>query len=77
MHISFDWHETTMRRDPDNISGGGRKIILDALVFAKVIPDDGPKYVAGFTDRFIYSPTRQPGVALIIESAHDRKDPAQ
>lgn len=55
--LSFNWHEpmATKRerpRDPDNVSGGGRKIILDALKTAGVIPNDTMKEVDGWQDVF-------------------------
>jgi Holliday junction resolvase RusA-like endonuclease len=36
-HISFVWREKNKRRDLDNISGGGQKLILDGLVKAGVL----------------------------------------
>lgn len=41
-----------MRRDLDNISSFGRKVIQDALVNAAVLKGDGWKHVVGFSDRF-------------------------
>lgn len=49
-YLRFIWREENERRDPDNIAAGGRKLILDALVVAKVIGDDGWKHVAGWND---------------------------
>jgi len=46
----FRWVEGSKRRDPDNFTGGGRKLILDGLVLAGVLPDDSWRYVDGFTD---------------------------
>ncbi len=40
------------RRDLDNISSFGRKVVQDALVSAGVLKDDGWKHVVGFSDRF-------------------------
>lgn len=51
--IDFEWHESTQKRDLDNIAGYGHKTILDALVNCGVLKDDSPKYVKGFTDRFL------------------------
>lgn len=50
--MEYTWIEPNRRRDKDNISSFGRKVIQDALVQAGVIRDDGWKYVAGFSDRF-------------------------
>lgn len=51
--VHFEWHESTYKRDLDNISGYGRKTILDALVSCGCLKDDSPKYVKGFTEDFI------------------------
>ena len=48
----YRWYEKDRRRDLDNISSYGRKIIQDALVQCKILPDDGWNYIAGFTDEF-------------------------
>ena len=50
--IEFIWVEKDMRRDPDNISGFGRKVILDALVRTGILQDDSRKYVISFEDSF-------------------------
>ena len=50
--IKFSWYEKDARRDPDNISGFGRKVILDALVRTGVLPDDSMKWVKHLEDCF-------------------------
>lgn len=50
--MKYIWHEKDKRRDLDNISSFGRKVIQDALVSAGVLGGDGWKHVAGFSDRF-------------------------
>jgi len=50
--MEYTWVEPNKRRDKDNISSFGRKIIQDALVGTGVLKDDGWKYVVGFSDRF-------------------------
>ena len=50
--MEYAWYEKDMRRDLDNISSFGRKVIQDALVNAAVLKGDGWKYVVGFSDRF-------------------------
>nr|WP_300838917.1 RusA family crossover junction endodeoxyribonuclease [uncultured Acetatifactor sp.] len=50
--MEYTWTERNRRRDLDNISSFGRKVIQDALVDAGVLRDDGWKYVVGFSDRF-------------------------
>ena len=50
--MEYLWVEPNMRRDKDNISSFGRKVIQDALVNAAVLKGDGWKHVVGFSDRF-------------------------
>ena len=50
--MEYTWYEPNKRRDKDNISSFGRKVIQDALVGAAVLKDDGWKHVVGFSDRF-------------------------
>ncbi len=48
----FLWVEKNKRRDPDNVAAGGRKLILDALVVAKVLKNDGWAEVQSWSDTF-------------------------
>lgn len=50
--MHYTWYEPNKKRDLDNISGFGRKIIQDALVNARYLPGDGWDHIAGFTDTF-------------------------
>lgn len=50
--MEYLWIEPSRRRDKDNISSFGRKVIQDALVDTEVLKDDGWKYVVGFSDNF-------------------------
>lgn len=43
------------KRDYDNISAAGRKIINDALVKAKVLEDDNPKFLLFGDSKFVYA----------------------
>lgn len=52
VYIRFRWIERDKRRDRDNISSFGRKVILDALVSCGTLKDDGWDYVVGYSDRF-------------------------
>ena len=52
VEMHYCWYEPNKRRDKDNISSFGRKVIQDALVQCGVLKDDGWKYVVGFSDRF-------------------------
>ena len=48
----FQWYEQNRRRDKDNVSAFGRKVILDGLVQAGILPNDNWNYVEGFRDEF-------------------------
>lgn len=48
----FRWYEQNRRRDKDNVSAFGRKVILDGLVQAGILPNDNWNYVEGFRDEF-------------------------
>lgn len=50
--MEYTWIEPSRRRDKDNISSFGRKVIQDSLVSTGVLKDDGCKHVVGFSDRF-------------------------
>ncbi|WP_447973932.1 hypothetical protein [Nitrospira sp. Kam-Ns4a] len=62
--VQFVWREPTRRRDPDNIAAGGRKLVLDALVAAGILPGDGWAAIQGWSDRFIVGDP--PGVAVTL-----------
>lgn len=64
----FRWVEPNMRRDPDGVAGGGRKVILDGLVQAGVLAGDRWANVAGWSDSFAVDPAR-PGAHVIILGA--------
>ena len=50
--MEYTWIEPNMRRDLDNISSFGRKVIQDALVQTGVLKNDGWKEIKGFSDSF-------------------------
>lgn len=63
--LRFVWREPDRRRDPDNVAAGGRKLVLDGLVAAGVLPGDGWRAVAGWKDEFVVDAAR-PGVTVEI-----------
>lgn len=63
--MSYKWYEKDRRRDLDNISSFGRKVIQDAIVRAGILPDDGWKYIKGFTDEF-YVDKEYPRIEVTI-----------
>ena len=52
VRMAYRWYEPNRKRDLDNISSYGRKVIQDALVACRVLEDDSWKQVKGFTDYF-------------------------
>jgi len=63
VQISFEWIESNQRRDPDNIAAA-RKFVLDGLVQAGLLPNDGWGEIAGFSDSFRVG--AQPGVRVTV-----------
>lgn len=66
IRLIFSWYEQNKRRDKDNIAFA-KKFILDAMVNAGVIPNDGWGYVDGFEDKF-YIDKDNPRIEVEIES---------
>ena len=60
------WVEKNRRRDLDNISSFGRKVIQDALVDTGVLKDDVWKHIVGFSDRFEVDKTN-PRIEVLIK----------
>lgn len=54
--MRYRWIEKDRRRDLDNISSFGRKVIQDALVDSGVLKDDGWDYIKSFFDDFSVDP---------------------
>lgn len=50
--MEYHWYEPNKRRDLDNISSFGRKVIQDALVDAGVLANDSWNEIKGFSDQF-------------------------
>lgn len=51
--MSFEWHVSS-NHDPDNISSGGRKVILDGMVESGKLPNDNQKWIVGFEGDYLY-----------------------
>lgn len=66
--MEYLWVEPNRRRDKDNISSFGRKVIQDALVQYGVLKDDGWKYVVGFSDKFDVD-KKNPRIEVLIREA--------
>lgn len=50
--MKYRWIEKDRRRDKDNVSSYGRKVIQDALVKSGILANDGWANIVGFTDEF-------------------------
>lgn len=66
VEMHYTWYEPNKRRDKDNISSFGRKVIQDALVQCGVLKDDGWRYVAWFSDRFEVD-KKNPRIEVLIK----------
>lgn len=64
------WVEKDRRRDKDNISGYGRKIIQDALVKAGYLKGDGWAHIVGFADEFAVD-KKNPRIEVVLEEVQD------
>jgi len=65
VRLKFFYFEKTRRRDPDNISAGARKFILDALVHAGILANDGWKDISGWTEEWHVS--KSPRVEVFVD----------
>lgn len=66
--MHYTWFERDRRRDKDNISSFGRKIIQDALVGVHSLSNDGWANIDGFTDKFQVDKKR-PRIEVVIVEA--------
>lgn len=67
-HVAFEWVEATRKRDPDGVCSGGAKCVLDGLVEAGVLPDDGQDEVVSFTHTWRID-RKKPGVLVKLTPA--------
>lgn len=51
--VTFTWEQRTRRRDPDNVAHAA-KYVLDGLVKARLLKDDGAKEINSIMHRFSY-----------------------
>lgn len=70
--MRYTWYERDRRRDKDNISAFGRKVIQDAMVRdLRVLRNDGWANIESFSDRFRVDKLH-PRIEIEIEEAkHD------
>ena len=50
--VRFKFIDGNSRRDIDNVSSFGHKVILDALVQCGVLPNDNRQWIYGLSDEF-------------------------
>lgn len=65
VRMKYTWYERNRRRDKDNISSFGRKVIQDGLVKAGILENDGWAQIAGFSDDFLVD-AKRPRVEIEI-----------
>lgn len=68
--MKYKWFEKDRRRDLDNISSFGRKVIQDALVKTRVLENDGWRHIVGFSDEF-YIDKKSPRIEVEITEVRD------
>lgn len=61
----FNWFLPNKMKDPDNIAFA-KKFVLDGLMLAKKLDNDGWDQVSGFTDQFFVD-AKNPRIELEIE----------
>ena len=66
VYMRYTWYEPNRRRDKDNVSGYGRKVIQDALVKGGWLRGDGWAHISGFSDEFRVDKAR-PRIEVEIE----------
>ena len=68
--MHYLWVEKDRRRDKDNISSFGRKVIQDALVQGHYLRNDGWNNIVRFSDDFTVDKAR-PRIVIEIKEADD------
>lgn len=71
--MKYTWYEPNKKRDKDNISSFGRKVIQDALVHIGVLKNDGWAEIAGFRDKFFVDKKRPRVEVEILEAQQEGK----
>lgn len=61
--------EPNKKRDIDNVTGFGSKVILDSFVKAGFLPDDGPDYVNKIDSSVIYG--SEPQIEIYVKEQGD------
>ena len=72
--IRYTWIEKDRRRDKDNVSSFGRKVIQDAMVHMGALKNDGWANIESFSDAFAVDQNR-PRIEIEIEEKNMRAIP--
>ena len=72
VHLSFVWYCRNRRKDPDNVCSA-KKFIIDGLVTAGILANDGWQQVSSFSDTFEIDPVN-PRVEVIIKICNHEKN---
>lgn len=67
--LHFKWYVPNRKKDKDNIAFG-KKFILDGMLQAKLIENDGWKQIGNFTDTFVVD-KENPRVVVKIEGVNE------
>ena len=67
--MRYRWYEKDRRRDLDNVSSFGRKVIQGALVHTHILKNDGWKEIVGFSDEF-YVDAENPRIEVEINEVY-------
>lgn len=70
VHITYVWYSKDAKKDIDNVSFS-KKFINDGMVLAGIIPNDGRKQIASFSEEFLVD-KENPRVEVNISTIDDR-----
>ena len=72
--MAYRWFERDRKRDKDNVSAFGRKVIQDALVHTGVLKNDNWACVDGFSDQFEVD-RKRPRIEVEIDDEYQTEKP--
>lgn len=73
-YFTFLFVEPNKKRDPDNLTAGGIKLLLDSLVGAEVLAGDGWSSVLGFVS--YWQVGEKPGCLIVWDERQTLSKPA-
>ncbi len=72
IRLEIRWFCKNKRKNPDNISGGGTKCIVDGLVSASIIPNDGWSEICEIRHKFIHDKDK-PRIIVVLEGQNEQQ----